>query len=170
MSRVLSFRDLKRVPTLSGLNELDMLQLANDGKINSILGQLGFNIKAPILYEPSIHRDMSGHVEMGYRAVGEINNDSEYLNSKICPIIERLIWAARKDMELAREICRLMGHSVNLATDDAIEEDNGFPDEDIEPDYEIKSQQIALLVSVRDAVRGDPYNEYGNLKTPNEYQ
>lgn len=169
MSRIFSFRDLKRIEKFASLREVDMLSIEYDDSINEALGQLGFDTRAPILYVPSLHRDLAGKVEVGYRAVGEINNDPSYLNSKLCPIIERLIWAARKDPSLARELSKMMGHSVNL-DDDAAEESKDFPDVDVSENYADIQAQIELLTEIRDSIRGNPYNEFGNLKTPAEYK
>lgn len=168
MSRVFSFRDLRRIPELSHLSESELLWPKHDAVVNQALAMLGFNVNAPILYVPSQHRDLSGKVEVGYRAVGEISNDPVYLNSKLCPLIERLIWAAQKDPSLAKELSKMMGHSVNL-DEDASEEAADFPDTDIDPDYEIIQQQIEVLTLLRDERRGSPYNDQGNLKTPQEY-
>jgi hypothetical protein len=169
MSRVFSFRDLKRVPSLTGFSETELLNPKHDAAVNEVLAAVGFNIQAPILYVPSRHRDLAGKVEVGFRAVGEISNDPVYLNSKLCPLIERLIWASQKDPSLARELSKMMGHSVNL-DEDAADEVNDFPDSDIDPDYGIIQMQIEALTFYRDEVRGSPYNEQGNLKTPAEYQ
>lgn len=169
MSRVFSFRDLRRIPELSQLTEAEMLKPEHDALVNQALAQLGFNINAPILYVPSQHRDFAGKVAVGFRAVGEISSDPAYLNSRICPLIERLIWAAQKDPSLAKELSKMMGHSVNL-DDDAAEEAADFPDTDVDPNYEIIQEQITTLTLLRDVLRGSPYNDQGNLKTPAEYQ
>lgn len=141
----------------------------NDALVNQALVQLGFNINVPILYVPSQHRDLSGAVAVGFRAVGEISSDPAYLNSRLCPMIERLIWAAQKDPSLARELSRMTGHNVTLG-EEVTDEANDFPDSDIEPNYEITQMQIEALTFYRDEVRGTPYNDQGNLKTPAEYQ
>jgi hypothetical protein len=169
MSRNFSFRDLRRIPELAKFTEVELLDPSKDELVNQALVQLGFNINAPILYVASQHRDLAGKVEVGFRAVGEISSDPAYLNSRLCPLIERLIWAAQKDPSLARELAKMMGHSVNL-DDDATDEANDFPDSDIEPTYEVVQLQIEALTFLRDEIRGSPYNEQGNLKTSAEYQ
>lgn len=170
MSRVFSFRDLGRAPNLKGLNETELLSPKWDEEVNKVLAAVGFDINAPILYVPSQHRDLAGKVAVGFRAVGEISSDTSYLNSRMCPLIERLIWAAQKDPSLAKELSRMMGHSVNLDNDEALEESLDFPEADVEPDYELIQEQIEVLTFLRDQIRGIPYNEQGNLKTPAEYK
>lgn len=169
MSRVISFRDLQRIPFLSSYSEVELLQVSMDAKVNLALGQLGFNLDAPILYVPVKHRDMAGGVGVGYRAVGEINNDKAYLDSPVCPQIERLIWASRQDMSLARLLARMMGHSINLSDDSGAEEDPFIGEEYLEPDCEEVTAEIRILENLRDELRGSPYNEFGALKTPKEY-
>ena len=164
----MSFRDLKLIPGLSQFTEVELLSVTRDALVNNALGQLGFNLRAPILYVPSKHRDMQGNVGVGFRAVGHINNDHAYLNSSCCPMIERLIWASLKDPSLARELAKMMGHSVNL-DDNAIEQEDPFYEEEMEDDFEMVSAQLLALTKLRDVMRGSPYNEQGLLKTPKEY-
>ncbi len=170
MSRVISFRDLQRVESLAGFTETELLKIENDAKVNAVLAALGFDMNQPILYEPSKHRDMAGSVAVGFRAVGEINGYSEYMDTRMPPLIERLIWASKTDMSLAFELSRMMGHTVNLM-DDALEDDVcEIEAEYVEQDYEMVQEQIEALIDLRNHIRGSAYNEYGNLKTPGEYK
>lgn len=175
MSRVFSFRDLQRIPELSHLNEIDMLSIANDKLINSYLAVLGFNIDAAILYEPSKHRDLQNKVAVGFRAVGVITQDRAYLNSPLCTPTERMIAASFTDMSLTKELAKLSGTSshpeltdmrVNNIGDNSSKQEYEYS----EPDYEEVTKQIEFFTILRDQIRGNPYNEYGSLKTANEYQ
>lgn len=173
MSRVLSFRDLQRIPALSHLREPDMLSIANDALINSYLAVLGFNINASILYEPAKHRDMTNKVGVGYRAVGTITQDRTYLNSPMCTPIERMIAASQTDMSLTRELAKLAGtNSHSDLTDSRAASSGGEGGQEFdytEPDCDDIAKQIQYLIELRDTIRGCPYNEYGSLKTPQEY-
>jgi hypothetical protein len=169
MSRVFSFRDLQLIPELSEYNEIELLHPSMDDLVNSFLSQLGFNIHQSVLYVPALHRDMQGNVGVGFRAVGSITTSREFLNSKLCSPIERLIAASTYDMSLTKELSKLMGSSVSLFTR-ADGEDPDFPEELVEPDCEDISNQIAMLEALRDDIRGTPYNEWGALKTPEEYK
>lgn len=170
MSRVFSFRDLQRIPALSGLTEIELLSIERDDLVNHYLGQLGFDMNKAILYTPSKHRDLSGKVAIGYQVVGEIDAyDRTFLNHSLCLPIERLVAASKYDMSLTRELAKLMGSSVELRDDGAVDEDDGFPPELIEPDHVEVVAQILILENIRDTVRGSPYNEQGALKTPGEY-
>lgn len=170
MSRVFSFRDLQRIPALSGLSEIQMLAIERDDLINQYLSTLGFDTTKAILYVPAKHRDLSGKVAVGYRAVGEIDpHNRTYLNSSVAAPIERLIAASKTDMSLTRELAKLMGSNIELKDDGATEEDDSYPPELIEEDHEEVSEEILNLENIRDMIRGSPYNEYGALKTPQEY-
>lgn len=169
MSRVFSFRDIKRAPKLAHMTEVEILSIQNDYLVNEVLAAVGFDIAQPILYMASKHRDLAGHVAVGFRAVGEIDGFSDYMSSRQVPLIERLIWAAQKDPSLARELSKMIGHSVDFRND-AIEDDGPSLDEDIDPDYQMLTEQIEALHELRDHARGWPFNEQGNLKTPSEYQ
>ena len=169
MSRVFSFRDLQRIPELSKYTETEMLDIEMDGMINKYLAQLGFNVNAAVLYEPAQHRDLSGHVEIGYRAVGEVTHDPAWLEHPLCNTTERIIFRARTDMSLAKELARMQCSGINWSEDNG-ESDPDFPESLVEKDFEDTTTMLDLLRTVRDAVRGNPYNEYGALKTPQEYQ
>lgn len=169
MSRVFSFRDLKLIPELSSLSEYQMLHPKNDAVVNKYLGQLGFNMNAAIQYIPAKHRDMQGNVGIGYRAVGEITQSRDFINSPLCSTIERLIAASLKDMSLTAELSKLLGNSVEFTTEDAIDEDDSYPPEWVEPDYKKVEEQIKEMVAYRDVVRGSAHNERGELKKPGEY-
>jgi len=169
MSRVFSFRDLQLIPELSHLTEHRMVRLNSDSLVNKALSQLGFSLRRPIFYVPCLHRDLQGNVAVGFRATGTLNEDPLYRESSLCPQIERLLWAARRDGSLAAELARMIGHSINLDDDSAPEPMAYIEDEYIEPDYQKNAALIAELESYRDLVRGNPYNEYGSLKLPHEY-
>lgn len=169
MSRVFSFRDLKLIPEFANKTEREMVRLECDDLMNEALSQLGFSLRAPILYVPSLHRDLQGRVAIGYRAVGQVNEDPAYLNSPLCPLIERLIVAARRDPSLASELARMIGGGVNLDDDYAAEPVKEIEDEYVEPDWQRNERYIRELTDFRDMVRGSPYNEAGSLKLPSEY-
>lgn len=169
MSRVFSFRDLKLIPELAPFNEIELLHPKMDALVNKYLSQLGFNLNQSVLYVPALHRDMQGNVGIGFRAVGSITTSRDFLNSRLCSPIERLIAASTYDMSLTKELSKLMGSSVSLFSR-ADGEDPEFPEELVEPDHEDVQKQVAFLETLRDEIRGSPYNEYGALKTPDEYK
>jgi hypothetical protein len=171
MSRIFSFRDLLRIKDFKGLNEIQLLSLENDAKVNSYLAQFGFDITKAILYVPSKHRDSTGKVAVGFQAVGEIDPyNRAYLTSRMSTTIERLIAASKTDMSLTKELAKLMGSSVDLGDNGAVEEAADFPDDLVEPDHLAVIEEIRTLEKIRDHVRGSPYNESGALKTPEEYK
>lgn len=169
MSRVFSFRDLLRIPALSGLNEIQLLHPAMDSTVNAYLRELGFDLNHAILYVPAKHRDLSGKVAVGFRAVGEISDNRAFITSPLCTITERLLAAANKDPSLCRELCQLMGNSINLGDGEASSEEVDFPDELIEGDYNAVAGEIRNLENLRDQIRGTPYDEAGALKLPGTY-
>lgn len=169
-SRVFSFSDLRLIPELSIYSELALLYPQRDPLVNKYLGKLGFDITQAIQYIPAKHRNMQGKVVIGYRAVGIISQDREFINSPLCSTIERLIAASRSDMSLTRELAKLMGSNVQLKDDDAMEVDENYPEEWLEPDHEEVFKRIQTLEQIRDRIRGSQYNVYGALKKPYEYQ
>lgn len=169
MSRVFSFRDLKLIPELSHLTEYQMVRLENDALVNKALSLLGFSLRNPIFYVPCLHRDLQGKTAVGFRATGTLNNDMAYIESQLCPQIERLIHSARRDASLASELARMIGHSVNLDDDYASDPVTVFEEADVDPDYLKNAALIRDMEVYRDKVRGWPYNGVGSLKLPHEY-
>lgn len=170
MSRVFSFRDLKLIPELSQYSEIEMLHPILDETINKYLSQVGFDIEAGVIYVPAKHRDLQGNVGVGFRATGTVTTDPGWFNNPLCDSTERLIAAVRTDISLAKELCRMLGHSVDLTSNDIFSEDPNFPTELEEDDYEEVSNQIKQLEEIRDFLRGSPYNEFGAIKSPSEYK
>ena len=172
MSRVISFRDLRLINALGKYNEIELLHPDRDAEMNFYLSELGFDTRRAILYVPSNHRDMQGNTGIGFRAEGEIDADSPYLDSPLCTLIERILAAAKTDLSLAKEMSMMLGNSINFAvqnSEDVLDDDTEFDEELVEPDYDETSAQLKFLESVRDQLRGDYMNDYGNIKTPEEY-
>lgn len=174
MSRVISFRDLRICPGLQHFNEIELLHPSKDALVNWHLEKLGFNTNRGVVYVPNKHRDMQGNVAVGFRAVGEIDSSSPYMSSSLCSLIERILAAAQHDISLAKEMSMMLGNSINFAAqgnEEPFEEDEDeFPEELQEPDFEDVGAQIKSLEAIRDTIRGPYLNDYGNIKTPQEYQ
>ena len=169
----ISFRDLQLCSRFKGLNEISMLALSNDDNMSWALAQLGFDVEYPISYIPRKHRDSANKVALGFMAVGEINLNSSYIDSPMCTLTERMIAAAYTDPSLTRELSSLMGMRVNFrALLDSGSERGGenLPDDMLEPDHQYIADQIVFLETVRDGIRGNPYNDRGEFKCFSEYK
>jgi hypothetical protein len=174
MSRTISFRDLLVCEELAHIkNEIELLHPDNDDLVADILSKIGFDVEYPVLYVPSKHRDMQNKIEVGFMAVGEISLNRSFINSPMCSITERMVAASYTDPTMTRELAGLMGHSINykvLLSEDAEYDGEELPNEMLEPDREHVAKQIKQLADIRDAIRGDMYNEAGDLKTFAEYK
>ena len=173
MSRIFSFRDLRLIPEIGEFNEIELLHPKHDDLVNHYLFMLGFNLMSPVLYVPAKHRDLRNHVAVGFRAVGSLSRGRAFLNSKLCTTTERLIAASKQDMSLTVELAKLMGNSCSLGNpyeSESLFAEQQFPSEMVESDYDDVKAEILSLEKIRDMIRGSPYNEYGGLKTPDEYQ
>ncbi len=170
MSRVISFRDLQRIPTLRTYKEDAMIRPEMDPIMFRYLAELGFSLEHPIEYIASIHRDCAGHVAIGYQAVGEIvpsKSKHPYLRHTTCPLAERIQAVAKDDMSLAFELARMAGRMV-IVDNGASEEDATYPDDWIEPTFKENSEKLKALTERSNNVRKIRYNENGSAKTPKE--
>lgn len=174
MSRVISFRDLMVCSQLAHIkNEVELLSIANDDLVSSILAKIGFDVDYPILYVPSKHRDMQNKVAVGFMVVGEISLNRAFVNSYLCSTTERMIAACYTDPTLTRELGKLAGNRVNykaMLEDQAEFEGDELPEDMLEPDRFIVADQIKQLTELRDMIRGTIYNDSGDLKTFGEYK
>jgi hypothetical protein len=153
-------------------NEIELLDIKNDGIMSDILSKIGFDVEYPIQYVPVKHRDMQNNVAVGFMAIGDISINRAFINSFMCSTIERMIAASYRDPSLTRELGSLMGHHVNyrsLLDDDADFDGEELPDDMLEPDRHEVAAQIKMLSELRDSIRGSQYNEAGDLKCYGEY-
>ena len=168
-----SFRDLQLCSKFSGMNEIQMLKLSNDDDMAWVLQQIGFDTEYAVSYVPLIHRDMRNNVALGFMAVGEINMNSEFIDSPLCTLTERMIAAAYIDPSLTRELSNLMGMRVNFRTllengSDSASKD--LPEDMLEPDRDLVAKQIISLEELRDSIRGNMFNDRGEAKTYEQYK
>lgn len=176
MSRVISFRDIKRcVPYFRDMTEVEMLHPEHDAHMQDVLQAMGFDIHEGVEYVANNHRDMLGNVGVGFRAVGIIDpNNREFLNSRLADNYDRMAAAGRSgNVDLADELSKLMGCSSAMA---AIEETGaGCVDPEdltlkqqedlwIDPEYEVITQQMNTLKWICEDIRGSAYDEDGSVK------
>lgn len=176
MSRTISFRDLLITEELSNIrNEIELLHPKHDHIVGLVLRQIGFDTCQEIEYIPSMHRDMTGKVAIGFQAVGEINTDRQY--KKFLDVHDRIVAAGLKDISLAKDMAGLMGRSYSynknqeelkqkrkkaFNEDDFSEEeliDMGYStgdneDDYVEPDYKKNLAEIEQLNKIMLQVRG----------------
>lgn len=168
-----SFRDLQVCPQFKGMNEIEMLSLKNDEAMEYVLSQIGFDTEYAVVYVPNVHRDLQNKVALGFMAVGEISLNKAYIDSPICTLTERMIAAAYTDPSLTQELASLMGMQYNFKAALAHSMDDGseeLPDEMLEPDREYVGSQIKSMEDIRDIIRGEMYNDRGEVKTFAEYK
>ncbi len=169
MARVISLRDLQRIPTLRTYTEDALIRPDMDHIMFMYLAELGYDMDSPIEYIPSIHRDLAGNVGLGYQVVGEIvdaKTKHPYLRHKICPLYERIAALAKSDMSFAIELARMASIKINL-TDNA-EEDEEYPDNEVERTYKENTAKINKLITRRNDLRKTRYDEKGRPLTPKE--
>ena len=169
----ISFRDLQLCSKFSGMNEIQMLKLSNDDDMAWVLQQIGFDTQYAVSYVPLVHRDMRNTVGLGFMAVGEINMNSEFIDSPLCTLTERMIAAAYIDPSLTRELSNLMGMRVNFRTlleNGSASASKDLPEDMLEPDRDLVAKQITDLEELRDSIRGNMFNDRGEAKTYEEYK
>lgn len=169
MSKVISFSDLKLIPELSHLNEIQMLHPTNDELMLTYLDKIGMDCEYAVEYLPSKHRNMQNNVVLGFQAVGELQCGLAFVNSVFCSTVERIAIASYQDRSLTQELAGMMNNTLdfNSFNDDGIEEEGGMLDQ-LEEDWSQVDAQIRQLIEIRDFLRGPPFNAAGSPKTMGE--
>ena len=64
------------------------------------------------------HRTLDNDIHIGYRYIGTVRSDREWVNSRGCDVMERVSITSFTDVSLTKELCELMGNSVNIVDAD----------------------------------------------------
>jgi hypothetical protein len=162
--KTISVTDLKRIPELSHLRMIDFIDPTNDALIAPYLKVLGFDLDYPIEYLARQHRNLAGEVVIAYMIAGEVDINSNFLNSSFATAEDRIIAAGYKDISLANEMSRSLSTSREYS---GVAE--AFPAELSNPDEAAIMEQIEVLQNLIDQVRPNMRREDGSLKTIFEY-
>jgi hypothetical protein len=163
--KTISTTDLQLIPELSHLRMIDFIHPRNDALIAPYLKVLGYDLDYPIEYVASQHRNLQGKVVIAYQIVGEVDINSNFLNSSFATSEDRIIAAGYKDLSLANQMSRSL--STNREYDSGVVE--GFPAELTNPDEADILEQIGVLEHLLQQVRPNMRHEDGSLKTLAEY-
>lgn len=164
--KTISVTDLMaKVPELGKLRMIDFIDPKNDALIAPYLKVLGFDLDFPIQYIPCQHRNLQNQVVIAYLIVGELEINSNFLNSSFATPEDRIIAAGYKDLSLANEMSRSL--STHRDYNSGVTE--GFPAELTNPDEAAILMQIDVLQGLLEKARPNMYREDGSLKTITEY-
>ena len=176
MSKAISFSDIKKASWLQGYNEIQMLDIAMDGKVNRVLYELGIDTEYGVSYYPAKHRNLAGEILVGFIACGEIQINRKHLTSVFSDLTDILTASAYTDPSLTRELAELSG----LSRDYDAYNDSGVPDYDtlraimpqnqLEEGYEDVEKQLKQLAEICEMIRGPGMNASGAPKTSSEYK
>jgi len=160
MAKAVSFRDALLCLDYLGhkdLNEVKLLQKDMDAIVLPVLHELGIDVRKSIHIMAVKHRDLRNNVGIGYRYYGTIRTDRQWINSKLCDLTERVAISAFSDLSLTRELCSLMGKTIDVSTmDGAYTMDDEMNSTDfIVETYEADKKLIDELNAVAKMVRGD---------------
>lgn len=160
MAKAVSFRDALLCLEYLGhkdLNEVKLLQKDMDAIVLPVLHELGIDVRKSIHIMAVKHRDLQNNVGIGYRYYGTIRTDRQWINSKLCDLTERVAISAFSDLSLTRELCSLMGKTIDISTMDGaytMDDELNSTDFVIET-YEVDKKLIDELNAIAKQVRGD---------------
>lgn len=160
MCKSISMRDVLKCLEYVGkgkYNEVTLLNKENDPIVIPILHELGIDVRKSIHIMAVKHRDLQDNIGIGYRYYGTIRTDRQWINSPLCDLTERVAISAFSDLSLTRELCGLMGKTIDVSTmDGAYTMDDEMNSTDfIVETYEADKKLIDELNAVAKMVRGD---------------
>lgn len=173
-----SVSDLRRITELSKYSEQELVRIENDELMQKYLYKLGMDCyDYAFIYTANKHRNLAGEVVTGYRVVGELRIDSNFRDSWMAGVTERLIISSYSDPSFMKEIAELAWKQRDfqeyLNDSDSIDYDESralFHESQLEPDWLEQEAIIDDLNNYLVSVRGSCYNDAGACKTAREYK
>lgn len=173
----ISFSDILQFPVFRNLTEEDLLPTSMDKNVMPYLFLLGGDSKRGYEIICNKHRNLNNKVITGMRYVMDCRSDYEYLHSKRCSTIDRIIAAGAKDPSLAFEMGTLLSqsfdfnsfHEGGIGNNESGRSRVEFPVELIEDDWKETEEYIDIMNKHILEVRGSPLKENGGLKGLAEY-
>jgi hypothetical protein len=170
--KAISFSDIKKASWLQGFNEVQMLSIDMDEKVNRVLHELGVDLDYGVSYYAAQHRNLAGEVIVGYMACGEIQINRKFLSSKFADLTDLMVASAFTDPSLTFALGELTGKTRSYNHSHSLEDDSdkSFLKEHVEPACWTIEKQIKSMNDLVEFIRGPSHNSAGTVKTPEEYK
>lgn len=161
----ISVTDLRLIPELSHLRMFDFIDPKNDSLIAPFLKVLGFDLEYPVQFVPCQHRNMQGKVVIAYTITGEVECNRAFITSPWASVEDRMIAAGYRDIGLAED----MAQRLTTGRDYGDDGNEGFSQDQCNPDESGIIQQIKVLEDLLLIARGSPFKQDGSRATLAEY-
>lgn len=157
MTKAVSFRDvahvLKHISNIE-VSEWDLLDPSFDSQVKPILFELGIDVRFPLKFSASNHRDLNDGTGIGFRYEGRMRRDRAWLTSKGCSVTERIQAAAYEDPSRANAMCEMLGGNIDWL-EGAHYVTPEMPKSQLSKTYERDLMNIDSMYEVIKAVRGE---------------
>ena len=93
MSKAISFKDVIKCLNYLGheaVSEIHLLPESMDETVKPILHELGMDITKDFYVKANKHRTLDDDIHIGYRYIGTVRSDREWVNSRGCDVMERV--------------------------------------------------------------------------------
>ncbi len=165
----LSFTDLRLAEEFKNLNSIQILHPDKDELVKSVVVEFGFDIRHPLFYIPSKHRNLRGAIVIDFCVLGEISRDKRFRNKM--DLISRIVVAGMTDPYLGKDMEELLGRTRSYNNEEISKPmskkekqyriDNDFDNDEeedsteyVEEDYQETLEKIQQLADIRDHIRG----------------
>lgn len=156
-----SFDDIRALEPFCKLTEFELLHPSADVLVAPYLYALGCDVDYPIEITASLHRTHFGKKHLGYRWNGCLRHDREFLESKVCTLIDRLSVLSFYDTSLIFELIQLTGNRVSYSTFSGVDESSNYklPADQLSEDWKEVERDIEILNRIVGQVRGSDVND-----------
>ena len=118
----LSINDLQTLEVFSKLNEIDFCHYSTDKLVLPYLHLFGMDVDYPFELVASLHRTAYGKKHLGLRYCGSLRHDQQWLDSKLCTMMDRLSVLSFYDASFVMELIQLTGSRVSYSTFGGVEQ------------------------------------------------
>lgn len=153
-------------------SEVELLSTDTDDLVLQYAHDFGLDNSGGYAFVYNKHRNLQNKVVDGFRIIGEIRKDRAFLSSPFCSTEDRAIAAADKDIHFAKELFGMMGAKVTYGSLREDIDDSADMSEAsyLEENFDSFSNTLASYNKLCYDIRGDAYNDYGKLKTYQEWK
>lgn len=160
-----SFDDVRTLEPFCKLTEIDLLHPSSDRLVCPYLHLFGCDLDYPIEITATLHRTVYGKKHLGYRWNGSLRHDNEWINSKLCTMMDRLSVLSFYDASFVMELMQLSGSRVSYSTFSGVEQTSKkfkLNVDQLSDDWKQVEAEIEQLNRIVKQVRGESVDKNSN--------
>lgn len=167
---VLSVQDILKLDKFKHLSEIQLLDKKYDKEVLEEAYTVGLADDEGYTYEYQQHRPISSKKPIyGYVLKGEVRKDPAFRKSSVYTPEMQMLSTVRSDVSLTKELGMMSGVSFDYGKTIQEESEKWDTEDSYEPDADTRSDELFVMNELVKRIRGNPYNDWGKLKTFGEW-